>query len=176
MAGSFCFGEMTASNPDSQMLLLCQMVAIQRMHKENRGWRMELSTPGKHHASYPESLYIRSKLQFTRHEAWALKAARKAPLFALFAVATLCVWLVLPMFLLGILLFILLEKAGILGAIICMVLGIVCLAIIAPWFFRWYFICAGLMIGRTRMADIKEEDISARFDRLSGALTALEQS
>jgi len=60
----------------------------------------------------------------------------------------------------------LLENAGILGAVINMVLGIGGLIILAPWFFRWYFICAGLMFGRTKMAQTKEDEINNRLLQL----------
>lgn len=127
---------------------------------------VELNAPENHEKSHFSNLLHRIKLLFTRHEAWALKAARRVPLFALFAFATLWVWFFLPMIPIGILAFVTLEKAGVLGAIVNMVLGIGGLAIIAPWFFRWYFICAGLMFGRTEMAQSKEDDVSDRLERL----------
>ncbi len=108
------------------------------------------------------------KLQFTRHEIWALKASRKVPLFALFAFGTLWLWFFLPMIPIGIMSVVLLENTGIYGAVFNMVLGLGGLAIIAPWFFRWYFICAGLMFGRTKMAQSKENEVSDRLTRLVG--------
>lgn len=107
------------------------------------------------------------ELRFARHEAWTLKAARRVPLFGLFAFMTLWVWFFLPMTPIGILSVFLLEKTGILGAIVNMVVGIGGVAVVAPWFFRWYFICAGLMIGRTKMAQSKENEISGRLKRLT---------
>ena len=127
---------------------------------------IELNLAEKHEASRFERLSQWVQLQFTRHEAWALKAARRVPLFALFAFGTLCLWFFLPMIPIGTLLVLLLEKTGIFGAIIKMALGIGSLAIIAPWFFRWYFICAGLMFGRTKMAQSKENEVADRLERL----------
>lgn len=39
--------------------------------------------------------------------------------------------------------------------------SIIVLVAAAPWFFRWYFIAAGLMFGRTTMADRKESELIA---------------
>ncbi len=133
---------------------------------------MELRVLENHEESRFEKFYHWIKLQFTRHEAWTLKAARRVPLLALFAFGTLWVWFFLPMIPFGILALVLLEKAGIFGAILNMVLGIGALAIVAPWFFRWYFICAGLMIGRPKMAQLKEDDVSDRLERLMGPKSA----
>lgn len=101
---------------------------------------------------------------------WALKVARKIPIFSLFAFGTLWVWLFVPMIPIGIISIYLLENAGILGAIVNMVVGIGGLALIAPWFFRWYFVCAGLMFGRKKMFQAKEDETSARLKRLKAAL------
>lgn len=62
----------------------------------------------------------------------------------------------------------LLQTAGTFGAVANMVLGIGALAIIALWLFRWGLICAGLMLGRPKMAQEKEVEISARLERLQG--------
>ena len=121
-----------------------------------------------HGTSHLNRLSHRIELRFARHEAWTLKTARRVPLFALFAFMTLWVWLFVPMIPIGILSVFLLEKAGIFGAVVNIVLGIGGLAIIAPWFFRWYFICAGLMLGRTKKAESKEDDVLGRRKRLTG--------
>lgn len=106
------------------------------------------------------------KLQFTQHEAWVLKAARRLPLFAPFAVGTLGIWFLVPMIPIGILSVMLLEKTGTFGAIFNFLLGIGGLACVAPWLFRWYFICVGLMVGRTAMAQSKQNEVSDRLERL----------
>ncbi|WP_233493518.1 hypothetical protein [Ruegeria atlantica] len=62
----------------------------------------------------------------------------------------------------------LLENAGVIGAIASTVLGVGGLAIVAPWFFRWYFICLGLIFGRKRMALLKEDQVSSRLKCLQG--------
>lgn len=72
----------------------------------------------------------------------------------------------------GILSVVLLKNTGIFGAVFNMVLGLGGLAILAPWFFRWYFVCAGLMFGRTDLAQSKEKEVSDRLERLVGAKAA----
>lgn len=135
-----------------------------------------LSVTEIHKVSHFEKLSHWIKLRFARHEAWALKAARRVPLLALFAFGTLCPWFFLPMIPIGILSVVLLEKTGVFGAIVNSMLGIGALAIITPWFFRWYFICAALMFGRTKMAQSKEKEISDRLERLIGTKTVRERT
>ncbi|WP_108860978.1 hypothetical protein [Ruegeria sp. Alg231-54] len=108
------------------------------------------------------------KLRFTRHEAWALKVAKKVPVMGFFTFGTLWVWFFLPMIPIGIFCVWLLENAGVIGAITSTVLGVGGLAIVAPWFFRWYFICVGLIFGRKRMALSKEDQVSSRLKCLQG--------
>jgi len=139
-------------------------------------WMIEVNANENREASRFERLSHWIKLKFTRHEIWALKAARKVPLLALFAFGTLRLWFFLPMIPIGIMSVALLENTGILGAVLNMVLGLGGLAIIAPWFFRWYFICASLMFGRTKMAQSKENEVSDRLERLVGAKAALEST
>lgn len=74
----------------------------------------------------------------------------------------------------GILFVLLLEKTDIFGAIVNMVLGIGVLVLFAPWCFRWYFICAGLMLGRTRVAHSKKDEVSDRILRLARSKAARE--
>jgi hypothetical protein len=120
-----------------------------------------------------ERLFQWIKLKFTRHEIWALNAARRVPLFALFAFGTLWIWFFLPMIPIGILFAVLLVNTGIFGAVLSMVIGLGGLASLAPWFFRWYFICAGLMFGRTKMAQSKDNELSDRLELLVGTDAAL---
>ncbi|RBW53025.1 hypothetical protein [Ruegeria sp. A3M17] len=108
------------------------------------------------------------KLRFTRNEAWALKVAKKVPVMGFFTFGTLWVWFFLPMIPVGIFCVWLLENAGVIGAIASTVLGVGGLAIVAPWFFRWYFICVGLIFGRKRMALSKEDQVSSRLKCLQG--------
>lgn len=107
-------------------------------------------------------------LRFTQHEAWALKTARKVPLLSLFVFAPLLLWPLLPAMLIGLPLVVLLENTGPFGASVNFALGLAALAIMAPWVFRWYFVCAGVMFGRTRMAHTKHAEICARLKRLQG--------
>ncbi|MFV1600449.1 MULTISPECIES: hypothetical protein [unclassified Phaeobacter] len=134
----------------------------------------ELNTIEEHDAFLVRKLPLWAKLRFVRHEAWVLKVARRVPLLAIFAFGTLWIWFFLPMIPVGILSVLLLEKTGIFGAIVNMVLGIGVLVLFAPWFFRWYFICAGLMWGRTRMAQSKEDEVSDRIMRLTRSKAARE--
>jgi hypothetical protein len=50
---------------------------------------------------------------------------------------------------------------GVVAFAVNSVLAIVALCVIAPWFFRWYFIAANMMFGRTAMADRKEAELIA---------------
>ncbi|MEO1473633.1 MAG: hypothetical protein AAFS03_06790 [Pseudomonadota bacterium] len=135
-------------------------------------WMIEVNASANRRSTRFESLSHWTKLKFTRHEIWAVKAARKVPLFALFAFGTLWLWFFLPMIPIGILSVFLLENMGIFGTVFNMVLGLGGLVIIAPWFFRWYFICAGLMFGRTKMAQSKENEVLDRLERLVGTKAA----
>lgn len=137
-----------------------------------RVWMIEVNASENRGASRFERLSHWIKLKFTRHEIWAVKAARKVPLLALFAFGTLLLWFFLPMIPIGILSVVLLENTGMFGAVFNMVLGLGGLAIISPWFFRWCFICAGLMFGRTKMAQSKENEVSDRLERLVGTKAA----
>ncbi|WP_298849804.1 hypothetical protein [uncultured Ruegeria sp.] len=121
-------------------------------------------------SSLVRSLCVSLKLRLARHEAWVLKAARKVPFLSLFVFGTLWVWFFLPMIPIGILVIILLEHAVVFGAVIASVVGITGLAVIAPWFFRWYLICVGLMFGRCGLALSKENEVSSRLERLQGKL------
>jgi len=162
--------------PNLHDAALGTIVCYSTTTERNPVWMIELNVTGNHEPTHFERLSHWMKLQFTRHEVWALKAARRVPLFALFAFGTLWLWFFLPMIPIGILSVVLLEKAGIFGAIVNMALGIGGLAIIAPWFFRWYFICAGLMFGRTKMAQSKENEVTDRLEVLRGTKAASEST
>ena len=97
-------------------------------------------------------------------------------MLALFAFGTLWPWVILPMIPIGAFSVFLFEKMGIFGAVLNLFLGLGLLVIIAPWFFRWYFVCAGLMFGRTEMAQSKQNEVSDRLERLVGTQTALEST
>ncbi len=101
------------------------------------------------------------QLAFARHELWAIETAMRFPFFAIFIHATLWVW-GLPAVPVLLLLFVITE-GSILGAAIMMVIGIPLLVSLCPWFFPWYFICAGLMLGRPAMAQRKRESVRARL-------------
>ncbi len=97
-----------------------------------------------------------------RSELWALGLAMKEPVLAIFPILTtvgfwwglIALFVILPTMLL-------LEVLGRTGRLILAVLGIpalvALLAVVATWFFRWYFIAAGLMFGRRAMAQVKEK-------------------
>ncbi|MDX8353363.1 hypothetical protein [Cognatiyoonia sp. IB215182] len=48
-----------------------------------------------------------------------------------------------------------------------MIMGFVGLALIAPWFFRWCIICAGLMYGRPRLAEQKLDYLEQKLESRS---------
>ncbi|HHS94039.1 MAG TPA: hypothetical protein ENK63_01670 [Rhodobacterales bacterium] len=52
------------------------------------------------------------------------------------------------------------------GAIVNIVFGIGFLILVAPWYFRWVFICNGLLFGRRRMALAKDKEIAKRIEQL----------
>ena len=155
---------------------LGKMSAIQSLQQQSLFWMFEVKANENRETSRFERFSHWIKLKFTRHEIWALKVARKLPLFAIFAFGTLWLWFILPMIPIGIMSVVLLENTGTFGAVFNMVLGLGGLAIIAPWFFRWYFICAGLMSGRTKMAQSKENEVSDRLKRLEGTKAASERN
>ena len=106
------------------------------------------------------------RLKFTLHEIWVLKAARRVPIFALFAFATLWPWVILPVISISILSVVFIENTGVLGDVLNTVLGVGSLLFIAPWYFRWYFVCVGLMCGGGQMALSKENEVLDRLERL----------
>ena len=48
--------------------------------------------------------------------------------------------------------------------VLTLVYALFALCLAAPWVFRWYFIAAGLMLGRTAMADRKEAELVAAIE------------
>ena len=113
---------------------------------------------------FVKKLLLWPLLQFTGHEAWALKFARDVPFVAPFVFGTLWLWIFGPGGILGTYM---IENADAFGEVFLQITGAVGTVAIAPWFFRWAFICNGLMIGRTKMAQSKEQDISARLEWLT---------
>ena len=119
------------------------------------------------------------KLNFTRHEIWALAWARKLPPLAVFLFASLLVWffgpalVVIAVFALTVAVFPIvfvfikawLLPFAILGALVANVF----LLLFIPWYFRWYFITVGLMFGRTNMAKNKMEELQRRLVRLEAS-------
>ena len=120
------------------------------------------------------------KINFTKHEIWALTWAQRLPLFAAFFAGSLWVWPFIPA-LVAVAVFILIVAVfpnfpvfmngwplpfAIVGALV----GNAFLLSVAPWSFRWYFISAGLMFGRRKMANKKMEELKRRL----AALTASE--
>ncbi|WP_138466407.1 hypothetical protein [Poseidonocella sp. HB161398] len=104
-------------------------------------------------------------MRFARHEAWAIRTAMKAPLFSTHVSATLWIW-TFPVIPASLPLVLLSGHALIPAAILGMVASILFLAAAAPWFFRWGFICMGLMAGRRELAQKKQKAVLARLDRL----------
>jgi hypothetical protein len=113
------------------------------------------------------------KITLRRHkgELRALRTARAFPLLAIFPIGrtvgfwwfALCAAFVLPPYVLGLVLtgsaIPLAQGLGSAVLILVQVFAFVALVFVAPWFFRWYFISAGLMLGRAAMADRKEAQL-----------------
>ncbi|CTQ55025.1 hypothetical protein LP7551_03565 [Roseibium album] len=99
-----------------------------------------------------------------------LRNTEKFPILSLFVFGTLWIWFFLPALLFGIPLTLLLENLGIFGKAIQFVLGFGGMVFLVPWFFRWYFICLGLMFGGGTLAQAKEKEISSRLQRLQSLL------
>lgn len=107
-----------------------------------------------------------------RSELRALRAARYMPAMAIFPIfLTVSSWFFLLAGLPSLVFFLLLQLMTGVGAFVgafffalYAVFGFVATVIVAPWFFRWYFIAAGLMFGWTDMADKKEAELIAAID------------
>jgi hypothetical protein len=109
------------------------------------------------------------KITLRRHrgELRALRAARLLPPMAIFPIGlTIGGWYLLLAGIPSLVLFLLQQLSytlsPVLGLIILVVNSMIAIAglcLIAPWFFRWYLIAAGLMFGRTAMADRKEAEL-----------------
>ena len=114
----------------------------------------------------------RSTLRRHRSELRALRLARKLGPLAIFPIfLTIAFWwlvLGLPCLVVGIPALSLTESAHpihrLVGGALFLPVSIYAIAILcvaAPWFFHWYFIAAGLMLGRDAMADRKEAELIA---------------
>ena len=99
---------------------------------------------------------------FARHELWALGMAERWHVLAMFFAATLWIWIV-PFVPLLTIFTLLMNEAPISMALPNLVLGLGLLFFVTPWFFRWYFICVGLMFGKTGMATAKRKQINQRL-------------
>ena len=114
------------------------------------------------------------KRAFLRHELWAVKMAQAYPIAALYFMGSLSVW-GLPLTPLSFLLFFgmirLVEMGRVIPAIALSAVGtffgVAFLVIVAPWFFRWYFVAFGLMMGRGAMAERKLLETRKRLEALS---------
>ncbi|WP_052245425.1 hypothetical protein [Halocynthiibacter namhaensis] len=110
------------------------------------------------------------KIAFRRHEYWVIRTAQKIPFLAIFIFATLTIWII-P--LLPLIVLISLPMAveslwiGIPWAILMLFLAMAGMFFVAPWYFRWCFICFGLMRGRTEIAENKENELKETLMRLA---------
>ena len=102
--------------------------------------------------------------RFTRHELWALKLAQRMPFFALFFAATLWLWS-LPFLPLLLFYIVLMVKWPILTFLPSLIFGTALFFFVAPWFFRWNLLSAGLMFGRTNMAAAKRDQLERRLNK-----------
>jgi hypothetical protein len=101
------------------------------------------------------------KERFAHHELWALDMAERLPFFAIFFAASLWVWAIpcLPVLIILTFLSIKWPLLNLLTALPSIAL----LLLVAPWFFRWYFISVSLMLGKTGMAAEKRKQILGRL-------------
>jgi hypothetical protein len=104
-----------------------------------------------------------------RSELRALQAARTLPTLAIFPIfLTVGGWYVLLAGIPSLVLFLLQQLLnglhpllGVAMFVVNSVIAFFALCFIAPWFFRWYFIAASMMLGRTAMAYRKEAELIA---------------
>ena len=102
--------------------------------------------------------------RFTRHELWALKQAERIPFFALFFAATLWVWS-LPFLPLLALYGVLMVRWPVLTLLPSLIFAMAFFFFVVPWFFRWYFLSAGLMFGRKNMAAAKRHQLERQLNK-----------
>jgi hypothetical protein len=112
----------------------------------------------------------RIALAFLRHKACAIKTAMRVPFFAIFIHATLWLWVLLLMPALLLVTYAMLY-GGILGVLVASIFALALLAVAAPWLFRWYFVCVGLMLGRQSMAQPKATDVAQSLANIEAAPT-----
>jgi hypothetical protein len=103
------------------------------------------------------------KTRFLRHEAWALQCAMRFPFFAIFILATLWPWFLVPALVLAPLFIFAIETCGVVGAILGLCMGAAGLLLVSLWVFPWCVLCVGLMLGRPRMAQVKADELEARL-------------
>jgi hypothetical protein len=114
-------------------------------------------------------LWRRITLRRHQGELRALRAARLLPPMAIFPIGlTIGGWYLLlggvpslVLFLLQQLSYTLSPVLGLVIFVVNAMIAIVALCLIAPWVFRWYFIAASMMLGRSAMADRKEAELIA---------------
>ncbi|WP_426240254.1 hypothetical protein [Pararhizobium sp. DWP1-1-3] len=116
----------------------------------------------------------RLKFHFTRHDLWALRTAIRLPLTAVCLPLMIAFfWVFLPV---SMLVFLGAVTGGSLGLaadkiILPMIAVLLCVTLVGViraigWFFEWYFIAAGLMLGRTGMAKQKLKKLRQQLTRL----------
>jgi hypothetical protein len=84
------------------------------------------------------------------------------PFLALFFAASLWIW-ALPIFPFLVLLGLLMVQWPVASFVPVLILVMGFFFFVAPWFFRWYFMSVGLMLGRAKMASSKRTDIEKRL-------------
>lgn len=102
--------------------------------------------------------------RFARHELWALKLAERIPFFALFFAATLWIWS-LPFLPLLALYGVLMVRWPVLTLLPTLIFAAAFFFFVVPWVFRWYFLSAGLMFGRTNMAATKRHQLERQLSK-----------
>jgi hypothetical protein len=150
--------EFAATAPMAAFEIVQQTVVFGEM-----GWTDNIAISSMPHY-YGEMSKIKPWIidRFTRHELWALKMAERMPFFALFFAATLWIWS-LPFLPLLALYGVLMSRLPVLTLLPSLIFGMAFFFFVAPWFFRWYFLSAGLMLGRTNMATTKRDQLERQL-------------
>lgn len=110
---------------------------------------------------------------FLRHELWALNWADRMPVFGMLFGGTLFLWALPCAIVLAPLAHLMVNLTfGPLFLLISLCnlgLAMALLFYVAPWFFGWYGILAGLMFGNEKAAERKRAKIETRLAKIAQA-------
>ena len=104
-----------------------------------------------------------------KHELWVARWSCKIPIFSLFLIFTLLLW-IMPI--VPIIIFVIEFDTSQFPTLALLVLrallfliNIVLVLFLCGWLFRWYFAAVGLIVGTGEMMMKKEEDVKTRLER-----------